>query len=183
MLINKDRITIFFYHSYDHSLFIKKRHLSYINSWSNDALANRSLFQKSLSFMFPSSLTRFWRTRERLCFNLYWSCVVRCWDTVSNPGLIPVRLIQWAQLKQSIWFLNECSHPKTSLTRENQDWLAQKFRLRLLQLKASRDSGKASFSPPHSRRQKESLLQGAHRSKKPQGIQEILIQTPYLQAI
>ena len=115
--------------------------------------------------MFPSSLARFWRTRERVCFNLYWSWVARCWDTVSNPGLIAVRLIKWAQLKQSILFLNECSQPKTGLTRENQDWVAQKFRLRLLQSKASRDSGRASFSPPHSRRQKEALLAGCSRIK------------------
>ena len=115
--------------------------------------------------MFPSSLARLWRTRERVCFNLYWSCVARCRDTVSNPGPIAVRLIQWAQLKQSILFLNECPHPNTGLTRENQDWVAQKFRLRLLQLKASRDSARASFCPPYSRRQKEALLVGCSRIK------------------
>ena len=82
------------------------------------ALANRTLFHQSLSFIFPRSLVRFWRTRERVCFNVYRSSVARCWDTVSKPVLIAVRLIQWTQLKQSILFINECSHPKTSLTRE-----------------------------------------------------------------
>ena len=166
MLINKDRITIFFLSFlWSQPLYKKDRHLSYINLWSNDALAKGSLFQQSLPFMFLSSLARFWRTRERVCFNLYWSCVACCWDTVSNPGRKAVRLIQWAQLKQSILFLNECSHPKTGLTRENQDWVAKKLRLRLLPLKASRDSGRASFSPPPSRRQKEALLAGCSQIK------------------
>ena len=167
MLITKDRIIIFFSIIPMVIASLQKRQtLSYINSWSNDALANGSLFHRSLSFMFPSSLARFWRTRERVCFNLYWSWVARCWDTVSNLGLIAVRLIQWAQLKQSILFLNECSHTKNRFDEnQNQDWVAQKFRLRLLQLKASRDSGRASFSPPRSRRQKEALLAGCSRIK------------------
>ena len=55
-----------------------------------------------------------------------------CWDTVSNPGLIAVRLVKRAPLRPLFLSINGCWHSENQFEEVEQDWLVQKFGLRWL---------------------------------------------------
>ena len=54
-------------------------------------------------------------------------------DTILNPGLMAVRLVQRAQLWPSVYHQTDARSRKNQFDERKQDWLVQKFGLRLLQ--------------------------------------------------
>ena len=148
--------------------------------WNYDLVRLKSSTSRPAYSIGPSahaaSSVKTWWTKSSINSLTSWSvhAIPRHFLAASSP-YAPC----WVNLGPSIFFLLQlllsrnnsigkasyAGYPKPSLMRENQDWLAQNFRLPLLQLKASRDSGRASFSPPQWRRQKEALLAGCSRIK------------------
>ena len=60
------------------------------------------------------------------------ACAAWCWDTVSNPGLIAVRLVKRAPLRPLFLSINGYWHSENQFEEVEQDWLVQKFGLRWL---------------------------------------------------
>ena len=87
------------------------------------------------------------------------SCIVvfiHLWPLLHRCSLIALCLVQQARLWPSI---NGCSHSKKTVWRERTRLTSPEVWASTTS-KAWRDLDRASFSPPHSRRQKETLLAG-----------------------
>ena len=100
-----------------------------------DACENHPLPARPFSRLLDMILEYLRKTLLESSINdVCWACAECCWDTVSNPGLLIVRLVQWFWLRQFIdWSINGFSHLKNQFEERKQDWLEQKFRLWRLQ--------------------------------------------------
>ena len=99
-----------------------------------------------------NSLATRWGTRNLIFIVVF----IHLWPLLHRCSLIALCLVQQARLWPSI---NGCSHSKKTVWRERTRLTSPEVWASTTS-KAWRDSDRASFSPPHSRRQKETLLAG-----------------------
>ena len=105
------------------------------------------------------SLVRFWRTRERLCMNRVRSLLsmrgmLLGYSFEPRPSIRPLGI---AYSVMTIGLsINGCSHSKKPVWRDRTRLTSPEV-WAVVTSKAWRDSVRASFSPPHSRKQNEAL--------------------------
>ena len=143
--------------------------------WNYDLVRLKSSTSRPAYSIGPSahaaSSVKTWWTKSSIKSLTSWSvhAIPRHFLAASSP-YAPC----WVNLGPSIFFyFSSYFRAITRLERlatqptQNPVWRGKikTDRLPLLQLKASRDSGRASFSPPQWRRQKEALLAGCSRIK------------------
>ena len=143
--------------------------------WNYDLVRLKSSTSRPAYSIGPSahaaSSVKTWWTKSSINSLTSWSvhAIPRHFLAASSP-YAPC----WVNLGPSIFFYSSSYFREiTRLERlatqatENPVWRGKikTDRLPLLQLKASRDSGRASFSPPQWTRQKETLLAGCSRIK------------------